>query len=46
MALSAALARRKTPAERLEVTATCAFEKIGKAGDDNTPARPGTGPGS
>ena len=30
MALSAALARRGTPAERLEVTATCAFDKVGE----------------
>jgi osmotically inducible protein OsmC len=30
MALSAALAGRATPAERLEVTATCAFDKVGE----------------
>jgi lipoyl-dependent peroxiredoxin len=30
MALSGALANRETPAERLEVTATCAFEKVGE----------------
>lgn len=30
MALSAALARGGTPAERLEVTATCAFDKVGE----------------
>ena len=30
MVLSAALARRGTPAERLEVTATCAFDKVGE----------------
>jgi osmotically inducible protein OsmC len=29
MALSGALANRGTPAERLEVTATCAFDKVG-----------------
>ena len=30
MALSGALARRGTPAERLEVTATCVFDKVGE----------------
>jgi OsmC subfamily peroxiredoxin len=30
MALSAALARRGTTADRLEVTATCAFDKVGE----------------
>jgi lipoyl-dependent peroxiredoxin len=30
MALSGALASSGTPAERLEVTATCAFEKVGE----------------
>jgi osmotically inducible protein OsmC len=30
MALSGALAGRGTPAERLEVTTTCAFEKVGE----------------
>ncbi len=30
MALSATLARQGTPAERLEVTATCAFEQVGE----------------
>ena len=30
MAFSAALARSGTPAERLEVTATCAFDKVGE----------------
>jgi osmotically inducible protein OsmC len=30
MALSAALADRGTPAERLEVTAACAFDKVGE----------------
>lgn len=35
MALSGALARRDTPAERLEVTATCAFDKVGEGGLDH-----------
>jgi osmotically inducible protein OsmC len=30
MALSGALANRGTPADRLEVTATCAFDKVGE----------------
>ncbi len=30
MALSATLANKGTPAERLEVTATCAFDKVGE----------------
>ena len=30
MALSAALADKGTPAERLDVTATCAFDKVGE----------------
>jgi osmotically inducible protein OsmC len=30
MALSGALARGGTPAERLEVSATCAFDKVGE----------------
>ena len=46
MALSAALGRGGTPAERLEVTATCAFDKVGEgwgvtAMDLSRPAREG-----